>query len=100
MGFYTELIFNNIDVSAESILPLRDSARDVLCQKDCPWAYMLNYIYAESSENEIIDLQISKAMTQHLAESYRTPVTLEQYAETHLSNNDANIDDLPWFILE
>jgi hypothetical protein len=83
MGFDTELIFNEIELDGESLIQLRDSARDVLLDKDCPWSYMLKYIYIVSSDDRAIDLQVSKAMWKELTKLNGTrPMPFTELGET------------------
>jgi hypothetical protein len=100
MGFYTQLIFNEIEIPKESLLPLQDSARKISIQKDCPWSYMLKFLYVESSEGDIIDLQISKEMKKALTKLHGKPPTpinkVQIIAETDTGDEEA-VD--PWYML-
>jgi hypothetical protein len=100
MGFETQLIFNNIEVPRKFLRPLQASARDVLLQSDCPWAYMLNYIYVESSECDIIDLQISKGLKKKLTKQHGgVPLTLEKMLGKVGASDDKEDSDDPWYTL-
>jgi|GEM_PF-6389900 len=101
MGFETQLIFNNIELPQKCLLQLQASARQVLLQRDCPWAFMLNYIYVESSDCDIIDLQISKATKKVLTKQHgNMPLTLEKMLGKagECDDNEDNEDD-PWYTL-
>jgi hypothetical protein len=83
------LIFNIIEVPMERLRPLQASARQVLLRSDCSWQFMLNYIYVESSDYDIIDLQISKGTKRALTKIRgKTPLTLDQ-----VLGNESACDD-------
>jgi len=100
MGFYTQLIFNQIEVPRDCLRPMRDSARKMLVVANCRWSYMLNYIYVESSDGDIIDLQISKEMKKELKKSHGNhPVPLDKlgHRKEHIES-EVDPDD-PWYML-
>lgn len=99
MGFETQLIFNNIEVPRKFLRPLQASAGDVLLQSECRWAFMLNYIYVESSDCEVIDLQISEATTRALTKQHGTaPLSLDRKFGKAVECDDCEDDD-PWYTL-
>ena len=100
MGFYTQLIFNEIEIPKECLLPLQDSARKISVQKDCPWSYMLKFLYVESSEGDIIDLQISKEMKKELRNLHGKPLTpLDKINIGEEGEGDNEEADDPWYVL-
>ena len=70
MSFYTQLIFNCIDVPQDKVFPFRDSARAAFADEKCPWNYILENVFLESTEEQIIDLRLSKAMTKELKSQF------------------------------
>lgn len=74
MSFDTQLIFNCVAVPTDKVLSLRDSARAAYSDKKCHWNYILENIYLEDFEEQIIDLKLSKAMTKELKSLFGTNV--------------------------
>lgn len=70
MSFYTQLIFNCVNVPRDNVFRLRDSARAAFADEKCPWAYILENVYLESVEEQIIDLGLSTAMTEELTSQF------------------------------
>jgi hypothetical protein len=66
MGFYTELIFNEVMLADEGVARLRQSAAAVQKDENCKWSYMLDYLYVEDDDNRTIDLGLSPELTATL----------------------------------
>lgn len=93
MGYYTQLLFNCIEVPQEKLFPLRDSAREAYADKKCPWTYILENVFIESTEEQIIDLGLSKAMTKELKSQFRDEwVSVDKL--------DSEEDDEVWYTVK
>lgn len=96
MGFYTQLILNDIQVPGQRLQSHRASACEILGNRECSWSYMLKYAYVESSENEIIDLQLSKEMKQQLTAVHGKPQV--PLSKAVLAQGQGEADE-PWYIV-
>lgn len=99
MGFYTQLIFNNLELPRNCIRPLRDCARKILREKDHPWSYMLHFIYVENSHGDVIDLQLSKPMIKHLTATYGRLLSLDEIARD-AKLEESEEEDSNWYTLK
>jgi len=70
MGYETQLLFNCIDVPQDKVFPLRDSARGAYADEKCPWSYILENVFLESTDEQAIDLGLSEAMTEELKSQF------------------------------
>lgn len=100
MGFYTQLLFNEMEVPKKCLWPLRDSAREILSQEDCPWSYMLRFIYLERSDGKTIDLQLSRNMEKELTKlNGKPPTPLDTIPMPEQGKDDDEEPDDPWYVL-
>lgn len=95
MAFETELIFNNVEMSHARLGPLHDAVHTAM-REQVPWSFMLKYLYLVSSEDDIIDLGLSKEFTAELKRLHgNTPIPLSTLVS---EESDAMEDaDAPWY---
>jgi hypothetical protein len=89
MGFYTELIFNDIELDGKRLHELQASARRAIGDPDCSWSYMLENVYIESSSYEDIDLELSDDLPKRLKKTFKSTLKpLSRYKVTLDENGD------------
>lgn len=101
MGYYTELLFNEVRLIQGALRPLRESAISMINNKECKFGYMLNYIYIESAGGHdygTIDLQASEAMGRELKKRGGTlPLAWSEVgAGAPVAQDEEEADDIFW----
>lgn len=73
MSFYTELLFNEVELADGCLHAFRQAALAALGDPDCSWSLLLKYLTVECSDYRTIDLQLSKKMKGELTNLHGTP---------------------------